>query len=89
MTNQTVALNRCVWRSRRGLLELDLLLPPFVQGCFETLTLPQRQALDALLDCEDPDLWSWFQQRSVPDDPQIAELINLIRVFNDRRGAID
>ena len=89
MGNQTVAFNRCYWRSRRGLLELDLLLPPFVQGCFETLTQSQREALNALLDCEDPDLWAWFQQRSAPDDPEIAELIDLIRAFNDRRGSVD
>lgn len=88
VTNQTVALNRCYWRSRRGLLELDLLLPPFVKGCFETLTQSQRQSLDSLLDCEDPDLWAWFQQRSAPDDAGIAELIKLIRAFNDRRGSV-
>lgn len=89
MTNQTIALNRCYWRSRRGLLELDLLLPPFVQACFATLTQLQRDSLDALLDCEDPDLWAWFQQRGAPDDPGIAELIDLIRAFNDRRGSAD
>ena len=76
--------NRCYWRSRRGLLELDLLLPPFVKACFAALSDAQRRALSRLLDCEDQDIWDWFQERSAPDDREIGELIVQIRAFNDR-----
>ncbi len=76
--------NRCYWRSRRGLLELDLLLPPFVAARFAELNDVQRAALARLLACEDQDIWDWFQQRSTPDDPEFAEMIGLIRTFNDR-----
>ncbi len=79
-----VELNRCYWRSRRGLLELDLLLPPFVLAHFESLSAMQRAALQRLLDCEDQDIWNWFQQRSAPEDPVVGELIALIRAFNER-----
>ena len=81
--------NRCYWRSRRGLLELDLLLPPFVKACFETLSDAQRRALYRLLDCEDQDIWDWFQQRDTPADCEIGDLVVLIRVFNDRVGCGD
>lgn len=77
-------MNRCYWRSRRGLLELDLLLPPFVLAHFEQLSATQREALQRLLECEDQDIWSWFQQRSSPEDSAVAELIALIRAFNER-----
>ena len=82
-----VEMNRCYWRSRRGLLELDLLLPPFVLAQFETLSGPQRAALTRLLECEDQDIWSWFQQRSAPEDRLIGELVTLIRAFNDGDSA--
>ena len=81
-----VELNRCYWRSRRGLLELDLLLPPFVLACFETLSTTQRSALQRLLQCEDQDIWSWLQQRETPQDTAVGEVITLIRAFNERRS---
>jgi antitoxin CptB len=88
MTESCSQRNRSYWRSRRGLLELDLLLPPFVKARFNTLTDAQRGALQRLLECEDQDIWDWFQQRSAPDDPELVELVELIRAFNDR-GAAD
>lgn len=81
-----VELNRCYWRSRRGLLELDLLLPPFVSERFETLSGAQRAALHRLLDCDDQDIWSWMQQRAEPDDAGVGEVVGLIRAFNERRS---
>jgi antitoxin CptB len=87
MTESSWQRNRSYWRSRRGLLELDLLLPPFVKARFDALTDAQRSALARLLECEDQDIWDWFQQRSAPDDVELVELVELIRVFNDRDGA--
>ncbi len=75
---------RAYWRSRRGLLELDLLLPPFVLARFDTLTGPQRTQFERLLQCEDQDVWDWFQRRTVPPDPELEALIDLIRSFNGR-----
>ena len=89
MTESSSQRNRSYWRSRRGLLELDLLLPPFVKARFDALTDAQRSALARLLACEDQDIWDWFQQRSAPDDAELAELVELIRAFNDRDGADD
>jgi len=76
--------DRCYWRSRRGLLELDLLLPPFVKSRFESLSRSRRAALERLLACEDQDIWDWYQRRSVPDDAALAEIVDLVRAFNDR-----
>lgn len=75
---------RCYWRSRRGLLELDLLLPPFVKARFDSLSGVQRAALQRLLACEDQDIWDWYQRRAVPDDAALLELVELVRAFNDR-----
>lgn len=75
--------NRCYWRSRRGLLELDLLLPPFVKARFDSLSGKQVSALQRLLDCEDQDIWDWFQQRATPDDAELLAIVELVRAFND------
>ena len=44
------------WHSRRGMLELDLLLVPFAQEVFETLAPDQQQLYEELLQEEDQDL---------------------------------
>lgn len=75
-------MNRCYWRSRRGLLELDLLLPPFVKARFASLSDAQQQTLQRLLECEDPQLWDWIRGHSAPAAAEFVELIALIRTFN-------
>jgi len=90
MTSDASQRNRAYWRSRRGLLELDLLLPPFVTARYGTLTSAQRQQFDALLECDDQDIWDWLQRRRAPDDLRIREVIDLICAFNDgARGRTD
>ena len=88
-SSESAERNRAYWRSRRGLLELDLLLPPFVTACYEALTPTQKRAYGALLDCDDHDVWDWLQTRSTPPDADLAALIDVIRAFNDRVGRDD
>ena len=87
--SESAERNRAYWRSRRGLLELDLLLPPFVTACYEALTPTQKRAYGALLECDDHDVWDWLQRRSTPPDADLAALIDVIRAFNDRVGRDD
>lgn len=47
---------KAVWRSRRGLLELDLLLQPFVEDCYDALSCVQKRLLHELLSLEDVEL---------------------------------
>ena len=70
--------NRIVWHSRRGMLELDLLLEPFARECFERLTPAQQALYQQLLSNEDQDLYAWLLQRQEPDDPSLQAIIGLI-----------
>ena len=63
------------WHSRRGMLELDLLLVPFAQEVFETLALDQQQLYEELLQEEDQDLWNWFLDRAEPPQTKFKPLI--------------
>ena len=67
--------NRLRWRSRRGMLELDLLLLPFFDEVFAELESNEQQAFIKLLEQEDPILWDWFSRKSESDDPELAALV--------------
>ncbi|MBX9754449.1 MAG: succinate dehydrogenase assembly factor 2 [Pseudomonas sp.] len=71
-------LNRLFWHSRRGMLELDVLLVPFVREVFPTLDEVNQQRYRQLLTCEDQDMFGWFMQRNEPDDPELKLIVKMI-----------
>ncbi len=70
--------NRLAWHSRRGMLELDVLLGPFLNEAYRDLSKEDQARYKKLIDCEDPDLFSWFMRNSVPADPDHAKMVNMI-----------
>ena len=66
------------WAARRGMLELDLVLEPFVNHCYAALDESDRQRFRVLMECEDQDLFGWFLQRQVPDDPELASIVEKV-----------
>ena len=66
------------WHSRRGMLELDLLLVPFVTGHFDSLPEDLQTQYQSLLRCEDQDIFAWLLLREPPGDPQLEEIIRII-----------
>jgi antitoxin CptB len=66
------------WKCRRGMLELDLLLAPFLENEFSSLTESEQQLFIRLLEESDQDLFNWLIQREIPSKPDIAEFINKI-----------
>ena len=70
--------NRLCWRSRRGLLELDLLLVPFIERMYANLTSEQRKAYSLLLKREDTELLEWFGRKKVAEDESLRQLVALI-----------
>jgi antitoxin CptB len=77
MTDAT-ELNRLFWHSRRGMLELDLLLVPFVREAFSDLDEADQQRYRKLLECEDQDMFGWFMQRNESDDPDLRRIVRMI-----------
>jgi len=66
------------WACRRGMLELDVLLAPFVEEGYDALTEQQKADFERLLACDDPDLFAWFMGHNRSDDAAIQALIELI-----------
>ena len=77
----TIDKNRIIWHSRRGMLELDLLLEPFARNCFETLSREQQQLYQRLLSCEDQDLYRWLLQCQSPAEPALEPIIAQILAY--------
>ena len=69
---------RLRWACRRGMLELDVLLAPFVEEGYDALTDAQKYTFEALLACDDPDLFAWFMGHGKAADPAIQSLVETI-----------
>lgn len=75
---EQIELNRLFWHSRRGMLELDVLLVPFSQDVYATLSKEDRELYWRLLGCEDQDMFGWFMERSESEDPELQRMVRII-----------
>lgn len=67
------------WACRRGMLELDVLLLPFMdEGRYDNLDEAQQLVFQRLLSCDDPDLFAWFMGHQNCDDLEFKQMIGLI-----------
>jgi succinate dehydrogenase flavin-adding protein (antitoxin of CptAB toxin-antitoxin module) len=53
------------YKSRRGLLELDLVLGDFYENEYESLSLIEKNALLKILKKQDNDLWNILSTRNL------------------------
>ena len=72
-------LKRLRWRCRRGLLENDLVLERFLQLYGTKLSQGQLEAFNRLLDLQDKQIWDLVSRRREPEDPGLAEVVELLR----------
>lgn len=72
-------INRLRWACRRGMLELDLVLLPFLENTYESLSDDHKALFEQLLECEDQDMFGWFLHRVDPEDPEIKTIVDIIR----------
>jgi antitoxin CptB len=80
--DQREELNRAKWASRRGLLELDLLLSPFVSETFTGLSDALRKDYRELLSEGDQDLLEWIMGRRSLADERFVNIVSEIRRFH-------
>ncbi len=71
-------LNRLFWHSRRGMLELDVLLVPFVKEVYPNLDADDQARYRKLRECEDQDMFGWFMQRGEPEDTDLRRMVRMI-----------
>ena len=71
-------LKHIYWRSRRGMLELELQLIPFARDQFAELSDAEQRCYEQMLDLEDWQLFDWVQGREVPEDPLVKQVVDKI-----------
>ncbi len=72
-------LGRLRWHSRRGMLELDLVLERFWLRHGDTLNAEQAMALEQVLELEENELWEVVCGRRSIDEPPLQRMIELLR----------
>jgi antitoxin CptB len=69
---------RLRWACRRGMLELDILLGPFVDEAYDALSQENKDIFERLLVCQDPELFAWFMGHEKCKDAEINSMVQLI-----------
>ena len=63
------------------MLELDLVLGPFVEGRYSALSAEDRALFQQLMLCEDQDLFLWFMRREQTDQEELVDIVKQILDF--------
>lgn len=71
-------INRLRWQCRRGMLELDLLLLPFVEKHYLGLSASDQQLFEELLSYQDQDLYQILIKHKSVEDPLLGLLVEAI-----------
>ena len=77
---------KMMWRCRRGIRELDSVLKPFAEDCYDELSPLDKTRLQALLDSQDTQILDWILGREIPDEEGLKRLIDsIIRYSKESR----
>jgi len=69
---------RLLWRCRRGLRELDVLLERFARGELPRASMEQRRLFTRFLELPDPVLMDYLLGQVIAPEPELAELARRI-----------
>ena len=81
MENDDPDYRRLCWHSRRGMLELDLVLEPFVRHCYPSLPPEDQARYRRLLECDDQDLFAWLLGQGTAEDRDHAHIVARIMEY--------
>ncbi|GLQ73763.1 succinate dehydrogenase assembly factor 2 family protein [Vibrio sp. vnigr-6D03] len=73
---------RIKWACRRGMLELDVVIMPFFEEQFESLSEQEQKDFVSLLECDDPDLFTWIMGHGRSDNLSHASMIDKVVAYN-------
>ena len=77
---------KILWRCRRGIRELDSVLKPFVEDCYDELSPLDKTRLQPLLGYQDTQLHDWILGRDIPDKEGLQTLLDsIIRYSKESR----
>ncbi len=71
--------SRLLWRCRRGMREMDIVLQTFLNESYDSLSDIDQNTFSKLLDEADLDILDWIMGRTKPEDEALTHIIKLIR----------
>ncbi len=74
-----MASSRLLWRCRRGIREMDIVLQDFLTRCYDGLPESDQRLFRALLDESDLDILNWLMGKEKPDSAELRRIIALLR----------
>lgn len=77
----SVELKKMLWHSRRGMLELDLILVPFAESALPGLSDDDANDYARLLAEEDQDIFQWLVQKVPVPDRSLENIISKVLAF--------
>ncbi len=82
---KNININKVIWASRRGLLELDLLLEPFIRSEFTKMSDFDQSHLYEFLKLDDDELFDFFLgSKEVPQ--QFLAVVSEVLEFHAKGG---
>ncbi|HSR61774.1 MAG TPA: succinate dehydrogenase assembly factor 2 [Gammaproteobacteria bacterium] len=77
-----VGRSSLLWRCRRGIREMDILLQRFVEKEYDVLTDQQKNDFEYLLEQPDLEILDWIIGKSNPESEAMQHLVDRIRAAN-------
>ena len=71
-------LSRLRWATRRGMLELDLIMGPFFEQSYQQLSPSLKKDFQALLGCPDQLLFDWLVKKNPVTEPHLSAIVKVI-----------
>ena len=71
--------SRLLWRCRRGIKEMDIVLQDFINDSYDELNNENKSAFSKLLEEQDLDILNWILGKGKPEDTALIEIIKKIR----------
>ena len=69
---------RLTWQCRRGIKEVEVLLGPFFELHFDSLSDVDKMRFEDFLKEQDVDIFEWFTMRIIPENPEMAVMVDVI-----------
>jgi antitoxin CptB len=79
---------RLLWRCRRGMKELDVLLERYVRSRLPVASSEERQVLTRLLELPDPLLADYLLGHATAGEASLAALVAAIRGWRPESGTV-
>lgn len=71
--------SRLLWRCRRGIREMDIVLQEYISRSYDTLSDTDKKAFSQLLDETDLDILNWIMGKEKPENDELMHIITIIR----------